>query len=275
MLNVLKQARAAISLLNPGEVRHLAQRRVTVGLVADSEAGYAALENLLAHGDGLMYRATDPDVPEHVDLVLYGPGLAGPEGTYSLELDDPGATIAEILHDHDDLVLPLARQFPAFRAPVVEHIIQSVSRENAFFAVATALPDIIPSLAELPWALGEFASDTAFLTVNQVRMAFMIAAACGKDAGFAHQKIEIASIVAGAFGWRALARELVGKIPLGAGIIPKGAIAYAGTYAVGKGLEYYHHAGAALPRGERESVYRRALERGKSVVESLAPRRAD
>ena len=41
-----------------------------------------------------------------------------------------------------------------------------------------------------------------------------------------------------AFGWRALARELVGHIPLGGGLIPKGAIAYAGTYVVGKGLEY-------------------------------------
>ena len=89
---------------------------------------------------------------------------------------------------------------------------------------------MVPNFIELPWAIGEFASDTAFLTANQVRMAFQIAAACGKDVGLGKQKGAVLSIAAGAFGWRALARELVGKIPLGGGLIPKGAIAYAGTY---------------------------------------------
>jgi hypothetical protein len=41
----------------------------------------------------------------------------------------------------------------------------------------------VPSLVELPWAFGEFASDTMFLTGNQIRMAFAIAAACGKEGG--------------------------------------------------------------------------------------------
>ena len=113
-----------------------------------------------------------------------------------------------------------------------------VAKENALFAVATALPNVVPNLIELPWVVGEFASDTAFLTANQVRMAFQIAAACGKDVGLGKQKGAVLSIAAGAFGWRALARELVGKIPLGGGLIPKGAIAYAGTYLAGKGLEY-------------------------------------
>jgi len=54
--------------------------------------------------------------------------------------------------------------------------------------------------------------------------------------GVFERAAEILSIVGGAFGWRALARELAGKIPFGGGIIPKGAIAYAGTYVVGKGL---------------------------------------
>ena len=91
--------------------------------------------------------------------------------------------MAEILADKGELDLALARQFPAFRRQVVERIIHMVSRENALFAVATALPNVVPSFIELPWAFGEFASDTAFLTANQVRMAFQIAAACGKPVG--------------------------------------------------------------------------------------------
>jgi oxalate decarboxylase/phosphoglucose isomerase-like protein (cupin superfamily) len=100
-------------------------------------------------------------------------------------------------------------------------------------------------------------------------MAFLIAAACGKKVGYSERAAEILSIVGGAFGWRALARELAGKIPFGGGIIPKGAIAYAGTYVVGKGLEHYHHAGKAYTRAQREEVYQAALERGKAIVAAV------
>ena len=174
------------------------------------------------------------------------------------------------LRDHEHFALPLARQFPVFRKCVVDRIVQAVARENALFAIATALPNVVPNLIELPWAFGEFASDTAFLTANQVRMAFLIAGACGKEVGFAHQKGQVLSIAAGAFGWRAIARELAGKIPLGGGLIPKGAIAYAGTFAVGKSLEYYHHANVHYTREESQNVYREGFERGRQVAESLA-----
>ena len=130
------------------------------------------------------------------------------------------------------------------------------------FAIATALPNIMPSMMELPWAFGEFASDTAFLTANQIRMAFQIGAACGHDIGFSDQKGAVLSIVASAFGWRALARELAGKIPLGEGLIPKGAIAFAGTYVVGKGLQRFP-AAATYTRQESETAYREALDHGK------------
>jgi uncharacterized protein (DUF697 family) len=130
---------------------------------------------------------------------------------------------------------------------------------------------VVPNLVELPWALGEFASDTAFLTANQVRMAFQIAAASGKQVGLGQQKGAVLSIAAGALGWRALARELVGHIPLGGGLIPKAAIAYAGTYVAGKGLEYLHvHDGVPTP-AQREQLYQEGLEHGRSFAKTLHP----
>src|SRR5262249_13416592 len=145
--------------------------------------GYAEMEDFLIPGgapsDAKIYRAGDVDVPEHVDLVLYEPGIPCPGDAYVLHRTDPEITVAEILRTGDELAVPLARQFPVFRRPVVERIVHSVARENALFAVATALPNVVPNLVELPWAFGEFASDTVFLTANQIRMAFLIAAACG------------------------------------------------------------------------------------------------
>jgi len=280
MLRALKQFRAAVSLVSPEEIRKRAGRRVSIGLIAADEAGYRELEDFLAPGSlagevraerlETAYRAGDPNVPAQVDLVLYSADLPCPHGAFRHHRGDEPATIKEILHTHDELALSLARYYPVFRKTVVERIVQAVSRENALFALASALPNVVPNLFELPWTLGEFASDTVFLTLNQCRMALLVAAACGAEVGFSHQKAEIVSITAGAFGWRAIARELAGKIPLGGGLIPKGAIAYAATFAIGKGLEYYHHAHVPHTSEQRHRAYEAAFERGKAVAESLA-----
>jgi hypothetical protein len=280
MIKALKQARSAMSLLNPEEIAGRARRPLHIGLVAASPAAYAEMEEFLLPASlppidrtyrmDNVHRVGTPGVPEAVDLILFEEGLPAEKGTYTFRRENPAAMVPEILRGDQDLALPLARQFPAFRAPVVEQTIHAVARENALFALATALPDVIPSLVELPWAFGEFASDTVFLTGNQIRMAFLIAAASGKDVGFGDQKGAILTIAAGAFGWRALARELVGKIPLGGGLIPKGAIAYAGTYAVGKGLELYYRGSGGLSREQRKAVYRHALDRGREVVAGAA-----
>ncbi|HWB83606.1 MAG TPA: hypothetical protein VG675_05675 [Bryobacteraceae bacterium] len=270
MLRAVKQVRAAVSLLNPDEVRDLAQRRVTIGLVAKSPDDYEHMERALMPLSSGLYRASDEFAPRRPDLVFYHSDLECPNGAFSFDPGAPDETVAQVLRAHDELGLPLARHFLSFRRQAVERIVHAISRENALFAVTTALPDVIPNLIELPWAIGEFASDTAFLTINQVRMAFMVAGACGAQVGYAHQKAEVLSIGCGALGWRAIARELVGKIPLGGGLIPKGAIAYAGTFVIGKGLERYYRARTTYSPAEREEIYQQALERGRTIVRSLA-----
>lgn len=279
MLNLLKQARAAFSVLKPDEAQRRSQQPVHIGLVAADEAGYAEIESFLipetadpqfrAAARRLVHRSTDPSVPRSVDFVLYQHGVPRPHGAVTFDPANPRATVSEVLRANDELALPLARNFPLFRPVVVERIIHAVSRENAFFAFATALPDIVPSLIELPWAVGEFASDMAFLTANQIRMAFLIAAACGAPVGFKNQRVEMLTIGASAFGWRTIARELVGKIPFGGGLLPKAAIAYAGTFAVGKAVAYYHEAGKPLTRRERQGVYLEGLEKGKEVAGTI------
>ena len=279
MLNAFKQARAAFSLLKPQDILSSAETPVHFGLVADGSSAYAEMEDFLVPAGtpraewrqrmDQVHRANDASVPERVDLVLYEPGLACPRGAYTFHRGHSEETIREILKDKSDMALALARQFPVFRRAVVEHLIHMVARENAIFAVATALPNVIPNFIELPWALGEFASDTAFLTTNQVRMAFQIAAACGKDVGLTHQKAAVLAIVGSAFGWRALARELISHIPLGGGLIPKGAIAYAGTYAAGKGLELLLVKDRPHTNEERERIYQEGLDHGRRFAGSL------
>jgi hypothetical protein len=195
--------------------------------------------------------------------------LACPEHSLVFYASDQQRTVCEILQARQELELPLARNFEIFREPVIDDIMQRISKENALFSIASALPNVIPTFFELPWALGEFATDTAFLTMNQVRMALLMAGACGDPVGYREQVAQIGLILGGAFGWRAIARELVGKIPLGGGLIPKGAIAFAGTYVVGASLKRYHLHGVKLTLDERRKTYQAALQRGRKVVSGL------
>jgi len=277
---MLQQIKHAIANLNPDEVRQTVDRRLTIAMVANDAVEYTAMEKFLAppremsrerRADALsmLHRSGDPGIPDRFDLVLYEYQLAPAENAFTFHTRAPERTVKEILAAKSDLGLPLARQFPPFRRPVINEIMYSVSKENALFALATALPNIVPNLIELPWAIGEFASDTAFLTMNQIRMAFLIAAASDAQIGYREQKAEIGSIVTGAFGFRAIARELIGKIPFGGGLIPKAAVAFAGTYVMSLSLERYHRLGYGLTRAERREEYEQALKHGKNVAEIL------
>ena len=270
---LLKDLRSSYAQLNPNEVHHLSRREISIGLVADSEAGIAALEEFFAPETPVAKAALERMPAEHqqaiYDFIVCAGNVVCPAGGIFLSPGDPARTINEILDAYPDLEIPLARHFVPFREPVITRIIHRTSKENALFSMLTALPNIAPNLLELPWAVGEFATDTAFLTMNQVRMAFLIAAANGKPVGYGAQKIELATIVAGAFGWRSIARELAGKIPLGGGLIPKAAISFAGTYVVGMSLERLHRTGYGLKRGERRQLYGHAFERGKGIVGNL------
>jgi len=281
MLSNLRQAKAAFSHLNPAGVRKLADRTLRIGLIAASDRRYEAMEDLLvphavpveerAMSRSLIFRGGEGYAPALVDVVLYEEGIPAADDAYVLRRHDPVSMIDAVLHDHPEYELPLARQFPGLRTHVVDRIVRDIARENALFAMATALPDLVPNLVEVPWIFGEWASDTAFLTANQVRMAFLIAAACGKEIGLLEQKGQLLSIGAGAFGWRAIARELAGKIPFGGGLLAKGAIAYAGTVVVGKGLEYLHRENMNFPHELRRRTYRDALNRGRELAKGWLP----
>lgn len=276
--HILRQLWKAIAMLNPNDVRRLAEQRVTIGLHGAPEALDQMEEWLcppllsrerrieaFAH----VFRAGDADAPAAVDIEFYAEGMPHPRGAFVFYPETPVRTVGEILEAKPELALALARLFPGFRAPVAERIIHSVSKENALFALVTALPDVVPSILLLPWAAGQFASDTAFLTANQLRMAFMLAAACDRTVGYREQRSEIGAMIAGAFGWRALARELAGKLPFGSGLIPKAAIAYAATYVIGHGLDRLYRQGYAYSRAERQSVFEGALEKGKRAAAEL------
>jgi hypothetical protein len=272
---VLSQVKRALSNLNPAPVREEAERPVSVGIVAASAESLGRMETYFAPAHLSPSRRAESvrllvrGSAAGCDVEIYESSLLRPQRAFSFDIEAPDDCVRRILRAREDLAIPLARSLYPFRKPAAHRLIRTIAKENALFCLATALPDIVPSLASLPWAVGEFGSDAAFLTMNQIRMGFYLAAASDRAVGYREQKSEIASIVAGAFGWRALARELIGKVPFGGGLIPKAAIAYAGTFAIGVSLERLYRLGYGFTREERRAVYEEAYLHGRQIAGML------
>lgn len=172
--------------------------------------------------------------------------LAGPQGA---DLRDPPYALAEhvvrvppgagfpiediaraIAHALGEAATPLAARLPVLRNAVVDRLIAKFSRQNAIIGVSVFVPG----------------ADMPVLTVNQVRLLMRIADAYGFELD--RERIpEVLGVIGSGFGLRAVARSLLGIVPL-AGWAVKGGIAYGGTRAVGEAARRYFESRAPVTR---------------------------
>jgi uncharacterized protein (DUF697 family) len=260
--------------LSTEEVRDLADKRFRIALVGSTMRTHDVAEQLL-EGLSLPERETSraflvcsPTVPsEPADILIDCGGAEEPVlgEHYTWLLPEDGALVARrIVSDLPGLAVALARRFPMFRGPAIEHLIKEASRVNGQIAMLSAIPGVIPVASVfLPPAA---VADIVMLTKNQIMLLLKIAAALGMSYHTRDRLKEIVPVVAGAMGWRSLAREFVGMVPGGVGLLVKGAIAYAGTYVVGKGAEWFWRTGRELSRQQKERLYRQMLEEATRVL---------
>jgi uncharacterized protein (DUF697 family) len=165
--------------------------------------------------------------------------------------------------------IALAAAIPAFRAIVAAKLTMDCAMNCLKIAAASAVADHIPVLGLITGGIAS-AGDTIAITVLQMRMLLRIAAAYGKQPDFT-RIVELMPVVGGGYGWRALARELSGFIPI-AGIPIKAAIAYAGTLVVGQAASYYYETGVPMSRSAVAAMYREASDRAKEFVRHFITR---
>ena len=116
----------------------------------------------------------------------------------------------------------LAARLPVLREPVCRELIRDCSRQNGIIGAAIFVPG-----ADLP-----------VLTLNQVRLVLRLAAAHGVEID-QKRLPEVLAVIGSGFGFRLLARQALGVVPV-AGWALKGALAYAGTRALGEAaLRYF------------------------------------
>lgn len=159
--------------------------------------------------------------------------------------------------------LALARHLPAFREQVSRSLIEETAIANATYSATTGVVEIIP-IATLPLNV----ADVVVLTKNQAVMAYKIALAMGMPADFRRIMPQMAAVVGGGFLFRQIARALVGLIP-GWGIVPKTAIAFAGTFAMGEAIYRWCATGERLTEDALRQAYQSALARGRRMAQAL------
>lgn len=172
-------------------------------------------------------------------------------------------TVLKLLpHQH----LALGRMFPIFRVAIAHLLINEACLSNTTYAFSTGLAEIVPVLA-LPLTV----TDMVVLTKNQAFLVYRLGLLFGFSTRWQDYIGEFGSVIGSGFVWRQLARYLVGLIP-GWGIIPKVAVAYSATYAVGQAVLNWYLTGRHLGRKELNALYRSALARGKQNAERLVAR---
>jgi hypothetical protein len=181
--------------------------------------------------------------------------------------------LPDIVHAYHGDEVALAAAIPAFRPIVAAKLTMDCAMNSLKVAAASAIADHIPVLGLITGGIAS-AGDTIAITALQMHMLLRIAAAYGKKPEFA-RILELLPVVGGGYGWRALAREASGFIPI-AGIPIKAGIAYAGTLVVGQAASHYYETGLHMSRGAVGALYREATERAKGFVRhfSARPKRA-
>jgi uncharacterized protein (DUF697 family) len=184
-----------------------------------------------------------------------------------VEVDDLAAVARGLLSVvASDRRLALARHLPALRRSLFTTLIDETARANAVYSLTAGLAEIVP-LLDVPLNL----ADMVVLTKNQLVMSYRLALAAGKQGSPRNLIGELLGVVGTGFLLRQGARGLVGLIPV-FGLVPKVAVAYAGTWAMGWAVTAWVTEGQRLSRSAARKLYRQALLGGRRVAETLTTR---
>jgi uncharacterized protein (DUF697 family) len=265
-------------------IRQEAEQPVTVALIGNEEKRREIVQLLYTESSGdLAYPAIRtyesaseedgfPVEPGAYDIILDAGGdsehvLSGPNVYRVAEIGDWQRVIERVLDDKAHLALPLARRFPGLRQAVCQQIIRNTSMANAEIAMLNAIPAIAPILGLLipTAAIG----DMLILGKNQAMMLYRLAAAHGLPLDYRARSKDIAPLLSSAFGWRAIGREVIGFVPGGIGIAARGAVAYAGTQALGQALHKAYSIGSTPSAAQLNTYYRAALTEAKEVAGTM------
>jgi uncharacterized protein (DUF697 family) len=186
--------------------------------------------------------------------------------SYIFDSKENQSLISDILSNNDDIRFALSFNFPVFRPDCARGEINATALQNATWAVGTAAPNLIPGPQQVVTAPIEAISDFAVLTTNEVKMMFELLGISGYKVNPLKALVEFSVLVSVAKLAQMTATQLSGKIPAGVGLVAKGAIAYAFTFAIGEALLFYISTGQKVGKEFFDKNVPVYFEKGKEVI---------
>ncbi len=187
-------------------------------------------EQAQAFADATMEENTVTNIAGNAELPKVGAGIAL---TSIIDIDTNSGSIRPLeelgtwlVQNVPSKCVALASNFPFLRHPLGVEL----GKQNTIQNGAIGLVFFVPG------------ADMPLITLNQAKMVLQIATVYGKALDKERVK-EIAAVLAGAFGCRALARKIVSQVPL-LGWVVKPVVAASGTMAMAlAAVEYYEEKG--------------------------------
>ena len=211
----------------------------------------------------LLYQAEAALV--HAPAVGYAVHIANPTSIQAADI--LAKAVLERLPD--DVHLAAARSLPGLRPIYAKELIAATSFSNASYSLASGLPEQIPVL-NVPFV----AADLLVLTKNQAILVYKLALAYGSAPDFQARLREIVPVIGGAFLWRQAARSLIGLIPVW-GLLPKVAVAYAGTYTTGIAAWRWYENGEMVSSDQIKRITEEAITLGRSRAAEMIAKARD
>jgi len=170
----------------------------------------------------------------------------------------------------------VGRHLPILREAAASALTRGAARNALQVAAASAIVGQVPILGILLGAVTT-ASDIVAMSVIQLHLALQIGALFDREPDLA-TTWHLLPIVGGGLGWRALARELTGFVPI-AGPVLKAAIAYAGTILVGEAATMYYRSGGRIDLRQAVALSREtkraAFDLARDAVDRIRRRRCE
>jgi uncharacterized protein (DUF697 family) len=251
------EAAAAFETLDLARSVDTSDARAVICVGRATDRGSLGLERLGALRLPVLVLIVDRDV-----TAPSGPAMAPPAGGVEEYVVDRiaaetlrGRFLPHLIDCCKGMEVAVGRRLPALRDTVAAKLTRDSAMAALKVAGASAVVDHVPILGLV---LGAFASGADMFAITGIQMNLMlnIGATYGRDPDLS-QMWELLPVVGGGFGWRALARELSGFIPVG-GVFIKAAIAYAGTIVVGEGVAFYYRNGRQMGPQDASQVYEEA-----------------
>jgi uncharacterized protein (DUF697 family) len=265
------EAAAALETLDAQRAVDTTNARAVICLARPADRGHLELQRLTALRLPVFVLVVDRDA-----TAPSGPAQPPPAGgadeyvvpQISMETLR-GRFLPHLIECCKGMEVAVGRQLPALRDTVTVKLTRDASMAALKVAGASAVVDHVPLLGVV---LGAFASGADMVAITGIQMTLMlnIGATYGRDPDLS-QLWELLPVVGGGFGWRALARELSGFIPVG-GVFIKAAIAYAGTTVVGEGVAFFYRNGRQMNGEDASRIYDDAKASAMTFARDLLTR---